>query len=939
MPTDNTGVQTRAMAQRTDSEPQETQNQNVNPTVEPHKNTDESIKDFVRKHGTIALDWYVPNFSNTRVGDLIEQRLPIETADGRIVFSCPTLSEFFKTSNFELDLKTGQVFTYLSPPENIGISCQKDPFDLELVRNMLREEQDISMTQEEALERIPNIKKLAGPADTMSLEETEQKIRQFCHLWKLYADISVELKKKSELSQDSAVAACRVYIPYMSDITRQLEEVRKIFAIEKELRTIKNRGYFPVLHINPQEEKIETAKDKDKTLERIDEIATAMIQAARQSEENFAREQEQARVRDEQLRSVRQTNRSCLNFFAQANSTPVRNDNSRADNQGVHFKANPTRHVYSTTSDDNNPYEPPENDSIIQTVSPPQTDQLTTSTTKPVNRNTPWRHNSNTGTTVGTVTHRTASVTATDNRSGPICFRCGERGHLRFNCTERVFCDFCKTFNHGSRACRKQTDNTPSPTGSQIATGYHPTATPPPLTNNQPPNNQFFHNLFENNQPRTSTMIQTPYAGASPTTPADLVEGITQIVNQATKSNKQDETAKQMMKNIKIFDGSNKAECINWISQVEAAAKFTNKPFRELICQSTAPAMLHIFSELSAMATDEDIKEAILTNYSDIPSTTEAATRLQNIQISVHEPLVTFNHRYEAIHKVAFGILTRQQENKTILIEYAKKLPTNTRDKLLRKLAKRNSYIKTLDDAFKQAIDINRESSFVEAATGQSNDQVNTRIDTQINELEDSFQDYDINAMSTRASSRSGDRSWNSSFDKPSQRNNSFNSSHSSRSNYRDNSYSSSEDNQNRQSFHRDNNRDKGYQQTPRHDQRNQHHQYRYDNNQDRNRFDNRRKPNKFQHHRNQHKAQIIFEFSDQNMMEMMQTVRGFINLIKANPTTRDHYKTNKLANRKYDNEVNESEIKTSNLDQVQQFFNEGHRHSIQRTSSNGLHR
>ena len=175
MPTDNTGMQTRAIAQRTDSEPQETQNQNVNPTVELYKSKDQSIKDFVRKHVTIALDWYVPNFSNTRVGDLIEQRLPIETADGRLVFSCPTLSEFFRTSNFELDLKTGQVFTYLSPPKNIGISCQKDPFDLEFLRNMLREEQDISMAQEESLERIPNIKKLAGPADTMSLEETEQK--------------------------------------------------------------------------------------------------------------------------------------------------------------------------------------------------------------------------------------------------------------------------------------------------------------------------------------------------------------------------------------------------------------------------------------------------------------------------------------------------------------------------------------------------------------------------------------------------------------------------------------------------------------------------------------------------------------------------------------------------------------------------------------------
>ena len=596
MPTDNTGMQTRAMAQRTDSEPQETQNQEVNLTVELYKSKDESIKDFVRKHGTIALDWYVPNFSNSRVGDLIEQRLPIEPADGRIVFSCPTLSEFFRTSNFELDLKTGQVFTYLSQPENIGISCQKDPFDPEFLHNMLLEEQDINMAQEESLERIPNIKKLAGPADTMSLEETEQKICQFCHLWQLYADTSVELKKKSELSQDSAVAACRVYVPYMSDITRQLEEVRKIFAIEKEVRTIKNSGYFPVPQINPQEEKIETAKDKDKIPERIDELAMAMIQAARQSEENLAREQEQARARDEQLRLVRQTDRSGLNFFAQANSTPVRNDNQRTDNQGVHFKTNPTRHVYSTTTDDNDLYEPPENDSIIQTASPLQTEQPATNTSKPINHNTTWRHNKNAGTMVGT--HRTTNVSGMDNRSLPICFRCGEQGHLRFNCAERVFCDYCKTYNHNSRVCRKQPDNTPSPTGSQITTGYHPTAMPPLLTNNQPPNNQFLQNLFENNQPRTSTMIQTPYTGASPTTPADLMEGLTQIVNQATKSNKQDETTKQMMKNIKIFDGSNKAECINWISQVEAAAKFTNTPIRKLIYQSMAPAMLHIFSEL-----------------------------------------------------------------------------------------------------------------------------------------------------------------------------------------------------------------------------------------------------------------------------------------------------------------------------------------------------
>ena len=116
----------------------------------------------------------------------------------------------------------------------------------------------------------------------------------------------------------------------------------------------------------------------------------------------------------------------------------------------------------------------------------------------------------------------------------------------------------------------------------------------------------------------------------------------------------------------------------------------------------------------------------------------------------------------------------------------------------------------------------------------------------------------------------------------------------------------------------------RGYQQNPRYEQRNQNYQNRYGNNQDRNRFDNRRRPNKYQHHRNQAKAQIIFEFSDQNMLEMMQMVRGFINLIKVNPTTRDQFKSNKLATHKeYNNEVNESEIHSSSLDQVQQLINE----------------
>ena len=59
-------------------------------------------------------------------------------------------------------------------------------------------------------------------------------------------------------------------------------------------------------------------------------------------------------------------------------------------------------------------------------------------------------------------------------------------------------------------------------------------------------------------------------------------------------------------------------------------------------------------------------------------------------------------------------------------------------------------------------------------------------------------------------------------------------------------------------------------------------------------------------------------------MLEMLQTVRSYINLMKTNPTTRDQFKANKLTTHKeYNNEINKSEINSSNLNQVQQLINE----------------
>ena len=165
----------------------------------------------------------------------------------------------------------------------------------------------------------------------------------------------------------------------------------KIFAMERELRLIKNRGYFPVPQITPQDTKMETTHDKNELMKDIDEVATAMLNAVKQCEENYTREREQVRARDKQLRSVRQTDRTDFNYLTLANSTPIRNDSARPDQPGVHFNVNPVRHVYPTTSDSDNQYEPFENDSIIQGAASVPTDQFTANATSVTGRNDPWR--------------------------------------------------------------------------------------------------------------------------------------------------------------------------------------------------------------------------------------------------------------------------------------------------------------------------------------------------------------------------------------------------------------------------------------------------------------------------------------------------------------------------------------------------------------------
>ena len=109
----------------------ETQGAIQNPGVELTRIDQNDMEEYVRKYSNIGLNWYVPNLLNSRVVDMIRNNIHSDPREKRILFNSIELSEFFTISCFELDLKTGQVYTYSTPVEDIRIACQQEEFDIE----------------------------------------------------------------------------------------------------------------------------------------------------------------------------------------------------------------------------------------------------------------------------------------------------------------------------------------------------------------------------------------------------------------------------------------------------------------------------------------------------------------------------------------------------------------------------------------------------------------------------------------------------------------------------------------------------------------------------------------------------------------------------------------------------------------------------------------
>ena len=165
---------------------------------------------------------------------------------------------------------------------------------------------------------------------------------------------------------------------------------------------------------------------------------------------------------------------------------------------------------------------------------------------------------------------------------------------------------------------------------------YHPTATPPILNQQPEPQPPAMFTI-----PRQQDLINPTYPQISPAT-SHITDALIQILTQVIQ-NKQESTNKRLIKNIKIFNATDKSKCIDWLIQVEGVVQFMNTPLKNIVLSQVSPVIYSVPKGLPADAMDEEVKQLILSNFSDAGTMTEAALRLENLKITQHANTNTVN--------------------------------------------------------------------------------------------------------------------------------------------------------------------------------------------------------------------------------------------------------------------------------------------------------
>ena len=183
-----------------------------------------------------------------------------------------------------------------------------------------------------------------------------------------------------------------------------------------------------------------------------------------------------------------------------------------------------------------------------------------------------------------------------------------------------------------------------------------------------------------------------------------LQQTIQMGVDAQVQENKNARMDKQFEK-VKVFDGSKPSECHPWLKEVHALCIQTGRPFLEMLLLCAGQAVHDFITDMSPEATDDQIKNDLITGYSDLQGLGCKQAAYDNIMQRPNEPLRSYIVRYSRLFKLLNGTAPDDVKMRTTSMHFVNSLHNYLSSKVENKLLGMNERNYSLGDTFKVALE------------------------------------------------------------------------------------------------------------------------------------------------------------------------------------------------------------------------------------------
>ena len=186
---------------------------------------------------------------------------------------------------------------------------------------------------------------------------------------------------------------------------------------------------------------------------------------------------------------------------------------------------------------------------------------------------------------------------------------------------------------------------------------------------------------------------------------ADALQQTIQMgVDAQAQENKNARMDKQFEK-VKVFDGSKPSECHPWLEEVHALCIQTGRPFHKMLLLCAGQAVRDFITDMSPEATDDQIKNDLITGYSDLQGLGCKQAVYNNIMQRPDEPLRSYIMRYSRLFKLLNGTAPNDVKMRTTSMHFVNSLRNYLSSKVENRLLGMNERNYSLGDTFKVALE------------------------------------------------------------------------------------------------------------------------------------------------------------------------------------------------------------------------------------------